>query len=299
MGIQKKKWSKWNSFPLNKERWAARVAQRFSTSFSPGPDPGGPDWVLHWAPCMEPASPSACVSLMNKQIKKIFLKIKKERWFDQVMLCGMNRSWSPWCGASFIILTLSTNWSDELLSIQKLVLSNNNSLMMEWCCVPVSSNRALLVTVTTDHLKCGWCNWKIKVSVSFNINKSNLNSQLWLVATVLHNAALESILEGIRGPLERFLRCKNEMLCPSMPQESGRAAQLHSGYYMRQPNVTRMTSLLPLFPEDTRVHGWLRRNRRLSSIFCTEGLHPTPSRQERPALERFGIKSIWNLYLSI
>ena len=24
------------------------------------------DWVPHWAPCMEPASPSASLSLMNK-----------------------------------------------------------------------------------------------------------------------------------------------------------------------------------------------------------------------------------------
>ena len=35
---------------------AARVAQRFSTAFSPGPDPGDQDRVPHWAPCMEPAS---------------------------------------------------------------------------------------------------------------------------------------------------------------------------------------------------------------------------------------------------
>ena len=36
------------------------------------PDPGSGDRVLHWAPCMEPVSPSGCVSaslsvsLMNK-----------------------------------------------------------------------------------------------------------------------------------------------------------------------------------------------------------------------------------------
>ena len=50
--------------------WAARVAQQFSATFSPGRDPGDPDRVPRWAPCMEPASPSACVSaslsLMNK-----------------------------------------------------------------------------------------------------------------------------------------------------------------------------------------------------------------------------------------
>ena len=42
---------------------AAWVAQQFSAAFSPGPDPGdlglSPTWE---APCMEPASPSACVS---------------------------------------------------------------------------------------------------------------------------------------------------------------------------------------------------------------------------------------------
>ena len=41
---------------------AARVAQWFSAAFSPGPDLGDPDRVPRWAPCMEPASPSACVS---------------------------------------------------------------------------------------------------------------------------------------------------------------------------------------------------------------------------------------------
>ena len=41
---------------------AARGAQRFSIAFSPGPDPGDPGSSLHRAPCMEPASPSACVS---------------------------------------------------------------------------------------------------------------------------------------------------------------------------------------------------------------------------------------------
>ena len=51
---------------------AARVAQWFSAAFSPGRDPGDPGSSLAWAPCMEPASPSAwvsaspSVSLMNK-----------------------------------------------------------------------------------------------------------------------------------------------------------------------------------------------------------------------------------------
>ena len=49
---------------------AARVAQRLSATFGLGCDPG--DQVPHRASCMEPASPSACVSaslcvsLMNK-----------------------------------------------------------------------------------------------------------------------------------------------------------------------------------------------------------------------------------------
>ena len=39
-----------------------RVAQLFSTAFSPGRDPRDPDRVPCWSPCMEPASPSVCVS---------------------------------------------------------------------------------------------------------------------------------------------------------------------------------------------------------------------------------------------
>ena len=42
---------------------AAWVAQWFSAAFSPGPDPGDWDQVPHQAPCMEPVSPSAYVSL--------------------------------------------------------------------------------------------------------------------------------------------------------------------------------------------------------------------------------------------
>ena len=43
---------------------AAWVAQQFSATFSPGPDPGDPgsSLVSGRAPYMEPASPSACVS---------------------------------------------------------------------------------------------------------------------------------------------------------------------------------------------------------------------------------------------
>ena len=44
-------------------------------------------WVLHWAPCMEPASPSACVSaslslcvfLVNEKINKNLKKEKKRK----------------------------------------------------------------------------------------------------------------------------------------------------------------------------------------------------------------------------
>lgn len=35
------------------------------------------------------------------------LPLNKQRWFDRAMLYGMSRSWSTWCGTSFIILTLS------------------------------------------------------------------------------------------------------------------------------------------------------------------------------------------------
>ena len=50
--------------------------------FGSGRDPGSGDRALHWAPCREPASPSAyvsaslSVSLMNKYLKK---KKKKEQ----------------------------------------------------------------------------------------------------------------------------------------------------------------------------------------------------------------------------
>ena len=66
---------------------AARVAQRFSTTFSPGCGPGDPglsptSGSLHG---MEPPSPSACVcaslcvSLMNKIKKKnLFFFLKKK-----------------------------------------------------------------------------------------------------------------------------------------------------------------------------------------------------------------------------
>ena len=66
---------------IHKNR-AAPVVQQFSTACSPGCDPGDRGWSpTHWAPCMEPASPSACasaflslplppsLSVMNKQIK--------------------------------------------------------------------------------------------------------------------------------------------------------------------------------------------------------------------------------------
>ena len=46
---------------LKIQSWAARMAQWFGAAFSPGPDPGDPG-VPCWAPCMEPAFPSACVS---------------------------------------------------------------------------------------------------------------------------------------------------------------------------------------------------------------------------------------------
>ena len=44
-------------------QWAAWVAQWFSTAFGPGRVIlETQDRVPHWAPCTEPASPSACVS---------------------------------------------------------------------------------------------------------------------------------------------------------------------------------------------------------------------------------------------
>ena len=49
-------------FKTRKTR-AARVAQRLSAPFSPGRDPGVPGRVPRRAPCVEPASPSACVSV--------------------------------------------------------------------------------------------------------------------------------------------------------------------------------------------------------------------------------------------
>uniref|UniRef100_A0A8C0P4H5 Histidine triad nucleotide binding protein 1 n=1 Tax=Canis lupus familiaris TaxID=9615 RepID=A0A8C0P4H5_CANLF len=49
-------------FFFNLGDWAAWVAQRFNAAFGPGCDPGDRNQVPHLAPCMEPASPSACVS---------------------------------------------------------------------------------------------------------------------------------------------------------------------------------------------------------------------------------------------
>ena len=43
------------------DSWAAQVAQRFSATFGPGPDPGDPGSSPCQAPRMETASPSACV----------------------------------------------------------------------------------------------------------------------------------------------------------------------------------------------------------------------------------------------
>ena len=45
---------------LNVKIWDAWVAQRFGAAFGPGRDPGG-QGSSPTAPCMEPASPSACV----------------------------------------------------------------------------------------------------------------------------------------------------------------------------------------------------------------------------------------------
>ena len=42
--------------------WAAPVAQKFSTACGPGPDLETLDRVPPQTLCMEPASPSACVS---------------------------------------------------------------------------------------------------------------------------------------------------------------------------------------------------------------------------------------------
>ena len=48
----------------------AQVAQWFSATFSPGPDPGVPGSSPHQAPCMEPAylfaSVCVCVSLTHE-----------------------------------------------------------------------------------------------------------------------------------------------------------------------------------------------------------------------------------------
>lgn len=57
------------------------------------------------------------------------LPLNKERWFDwAMMLYGMNRNWSTWYGASFIILTLSM--SSDLTNFL-FVLPNSHSVMME------------------------------------------------------------------------------------------------------------------------------------------------------------------------
>ena len=46
--------------------WAARVAQRFSVTLSPGCDPGDPGLSPTSAPCMETASPSASLCVSHK-----------------------------------------------------------------------------------------------------------------------------------------------------------------------------------------------------------------------------------------
>ena len=45
-----------------RKKGPARVAQQFSAAFSPGRDLETRDQDPHRAPCLEPASPSACVS---------------------------------------------------------------------------------------------------------------------------------------------------------------------------------------------------------------------------------------------
>ena len=65
------------NFHLKSQQGAAPVAQRFSAAFSQGLILETLNQVPRRAPCMEPASPSACVSappplsasLMNKQLK--------------------------------------------------------------------------------------------------------------------------------------------------------------------------------------------------------------------------------------
>ena len=47
---------------FEKDWRVAGVAQRFRAASSPGHDPGDPGSVPRQAPCVEPASPSACVS---------------------------------------------------------------------------------------------------------------------------------------------------------------------------------------------------------------------------------------------
>lgn len=60
-----------------------------------------------------------------------------------------------------------------------------------------------------------------------------------------------------------------------MPQESGQTALFCYGHCMMQSDVTRMASLLPIFPEETRVHGWLRKTQNAS-------LAPSPLRVYTP-----------------
>ena len=57
--------------------WEAQVDQQFTAAFSPWPEPGGWDPVPHPAAYMEPASPSAYLSLFLSLSLSLSLSLKE------------------------------------------------------------------------------------------------------------------------------------------------------------------------------------------------------------------------------
>ena len=138
------------------------MAQQFSTTFSPGSDPGDLDRVQCRAPCREPASPSAylclclCVSLslswINKQnLKKekslLFASLNSLKWFSTcpdapLIWAAMLKCWNP-----HEVLSLYHQapygelWYGELITLRQwplTILSQLNEGMSCACIVPLT-----------------------------------------------------------------------------------------------------------------------------------------------------------------
>ena len=90
-----------NTTYKNNRTWAARGAQWFSVAFSPGCDPGDPgSSPTSGSRCMEPASPSACVSasfslwVCHEKINKIFKN--KRKYFSKILEPSVSQTCVKW-----------------------------------------------------------------------------------------------------------------------------------------------------------------------------------------------------------